>query len=124
MGSTSPRKFSQNASIGIRRIVFGAIAALYGLSALAVGQETQVPENAVTNQTTVEGLTTYPEPPPGFNPLTASDTELRRYGFPPRPDVKKTPEAYRQWRKLVLVPRKGNPKLQPSTIYDGPMQRQ
>ena len=88
-----------------------------------MGQETRVPENGTTNQTIVEGVTTYPEPPARFNPLTASDKELERYGFPPRPDAKKAPEAYRQWQKLVLVPRKGNPKLQSTTIYDGPAQK-
>ena len=122
MFSTSPRKFLQNTSIGICRIVFGAIIALCALSTLAIGQNALVPERAATNQTAAESAIIYPEPPPGFNPLTASDKELNRYGFPPRPDANKAPEAYRQWRKLVLVPRKGNSKLQPTTIDDGPAQ--
>jgi len=64
----------------------------------------------------------YPELPSGFDPRTASDEELRRYGLPPRPDPHKAPEAYSRWQALVSVPRKANPKLQPTTIYNGPAQ--
>jgi hypothetical protein len=119
--SASPQKFSQNASIGIRsRIVLATVLALFGLSAIAIGQETPMPESAATNQTAVEGVVIYPRPPAGFDPLTASNNELKRYGFPPRPDAQKAPQAYRHWRALVSVPRIGNPTLQQTDIYDGP----
>lgn len=39
-------------------------------------------------------------PPTGFNPLTASDEELARYYFPPRPDAAEE-ESYAQWVDLM-----------------------
>jgi hypothetical protein len=123
MLSTTLRKLSQNAPLGARRIIaLGAAIVFGGLSSLAMGQETRVPESATTNQTTVQGVVTYPQPPAGFDPLTASDKELKRYGFPPRPDAHKAPEAYRHWRALVSVPRGANPTLQQTNIYNGPAQ--
>jgi len=41
----------------------------------------------------------YPAPPAGFNPLAASDADLRTYGFPPRPAV--TAAGYANWAKTV-----------------------
>ncbi len=38
-------------------------------------------------------------PPKGFNPVKASDEELRRYCFPPRPDSKT--EEYVEWTKRM-----------------------
>jgi hypothetical protein len=67
----------------------------------------------------VQGMTTYPQPPADFDPVTASDSELKRYGFPPRPDAHKAPEAYRHWRALVSVPRGANPTFQQTNIYNG-----
>jgi hypothetical protein len=40
-------------------------------------------------------------PPPGFDPHTASDSELHHYGFPPQP---KSPSARRQWD--LMYPKK------------------
>jgi hypothetical protein len=117
---TMLRKFSQNASLGAHRIIALSVAIVFsGLSLLTMGQEMRVPESAITNRTTVQNVVTYPQPSMGFNPLTASDKELKRYGFPPRPDARKTPEAYRHWRALVLVPRIANPTLQQTNIYNG-----
>jgi hypothetical protein len=39
-------------------------------------------------------------PPDGFDPLTASPDELRRHGFPPRPDRRIQPEQYAFWSRL------------------------
>ena len=105
-----------------RRTIFGAVMAFCGLSALgftplALAQEIKVPESATA---AVPNVVVYPPAPAGFDPLTASDNDLKRYGFPPRPDAQKAPQAYRHWRALVSVPRIGNPTLQQTDIYDGP----
>jgi len=52
---------------------------------------------------------TYESPPAKFNPLTASNRQLLKYGFPTRPDPKKEPELYKLWKSavsnnLTLVP--------------------
>jgi hypothetical protein len=127
MFSAMLQKFSESVSLGTRNtIVLGVAIVLGSLSSLAMAQGTPVPGSVATGQVNIPwvaaGQTSSPRPPAGFDPLTASDNELKRYGFPPRPNAKRAPEAYKQWRKLVLVPRKGNPKLQPTNIYDGPAQ--
>jgi len=40
-----------------------------------------------------------PAPPPGFDPVSASDADLRTYGFPPRPPL--TSAAYPSWIWIV-----------------------
>jgi len=42
---------------------------------------------------------TFPLPPNGFRPLAASPEDLRRFGFPRRPDHVETPEAATRWVK-------------------------
>jgi hypothetical protein len=41
--------------------------------------------------------------PRGFNPVTASEDELDRYGYPPRPDADSTPDAYAEWLRAVTL---------------------
>lgn len=44
----------------------------------------------------------YPKPPPGFNPVTASDAQLEAYGFPPRPPgASPSSPAYQAWLTAV-----------------------
>ncbi len=43
-------------------------------------------------------------PPPDFNALMASPTELMRYGLPERPNQDRTPELYKAWPKLFEQP--------------------
>jgi hypothetical protein len=40
---------------------------------------------------------TYPLPPKGFDPLAATTKELKRYGFPSRPDIMKSPHEAAKW---------------------------
>jgi hypothetical protein len=101
---------------------FAAAIALCGASSLALANGTPPPESVATDQTNVQGVVAYPEPPAGFNPLSASDAEIEQYGFPPRPDAQSEPDQYRHWQKLVSVPRVANPKLQQTTIHNGPAQ--
>lgn len=51
-----------------------------------------------------DGLTTVTSiiPPPGFNPLTASDADLDQYAYPSRPV--NDPEAYEVWKRYVSSP--------------------
>jgi hypothetical protein len=62
-----------------------------------------------------------PNPPANFNPLTASDDEIAFFGFPPRPDANKAPDAYAFWKKLVTSPaRRIQPILRATRIKHGP----
>lgn len=49
----------------------------------------------------IEGVENhYLVPPEGFAPLTASDEDLARYGFPARPDESDT-ESFNEWEQLM-----------------------
>ena len=103
-------------------VSFAVAIALCGLSALAMANGTPSAESVASDQTNVQGVVSYPQPPADLDPLSASDAELEQYGFPPRPDAQSAPEAYTHWQKLVSVPRIASPKLQQTTIYNSPAQ--
>ncbi len=46
----------------------------------------------------------YDVPPAGFDPLTASDTELQQWGFPPRP-IESDATAYARWKRVAGLKR-------------------
>jgi hypothetical protein len=53
-------------------------------------------------------IRTYELPPADFDPLTAPESLLLRYGFPSRPDPQTLPELYKRWerafsRKLTYI---------------------
>ena len=125
--SSAIQKLFKKASVGVRGIiVLGIAVAVGGISALAWGQPARARGSGTTNQSNQsaeQAVVSYPQPPPGFAPLMASDKQLARYGFPPRPDARGAPESYRHWRSLVLVPRIANPTLERTTIYNGATQR-
>ena len=43
-------------------------------------------------------------PPPGFDPLTASQAERDQFGLPPKPDPEHEPELYEFWVELFSSP--------------------
>jgi hypothetical protein len=46
-------------------------------------------------------LFAFPAPPAGFDPLTASAAELKRYGLPLPPAATKHPKAFQRWQQIV-----------------------
>lgn len=61
-----------------------------------------------------------PAPPQGFNPVSASDEDLRTYGFPPRPAL--TKPAYSTWVGIVSAAktRVANPTMRSTGIVHRP----
>lgn len=41
------------------------------------------------------------EPPKGFDPSKASDSDLEKYFYPPRPDPRKDPQEYAEWESFL-----------------------
>ena len=73
--------------------------------------------------TNLSGVASAPEPPPGFDPIQASDMELDMYGFPSRPDSQTQPEAYRVWIKAMRGSKKRIvPELRIKEQFHGPAQ--
>jgi Peptidase A4 family len=46
----------------------------------------------------------FPPPPDGFNPLTANQDKLDKYGLPPRPEPALQPELYKLWLGMFAPP--------------------
>jgi Peptidase A4 family len=96
--------------------------ALCGVCSVAMANGTPPAGSVASDQSVVQGIITYPQPQAGLDRLSASDVELEQNGYPPRPDIVSAPKAYAHWKKLVSVPRSGNPILQATTVYAGPAQ--
>jgi hypothetical protein len=59
--------------------------------------------SAANVPTGISGVHTFPAPPQGFNPVSASDAERITYGFPPRPDQQADPDHYAMWERAMLA---------------------
>lgn len=63
----------------------------------------------------------YPDPPPGFNPLVASTSDLHKYGFPPPPDQ---PRALAAWQDGMRHYRRHvRPEFCESAVSHDPLRR-
>jgi hypothetical protein len=93
-----------------------------GLSLMGMQLETSASVDSSKSRNESTEVFTYPQPPEGFDPLSASDAELAKYGFPPRPDLRKAPALYAQWRRMVSLPRAGRPIMRSAKIYNGTAQ--
>jgi len=127
MRSIASFRYSAHASQYFRVLAAVAlVAALCGFSSRARAQTRPSSGSAgsAINLTSIPGTIAYAQPPSGFDPMSASDTELEQYGFPPRPDPESAPQAYALWHKLVSTPqtRIANPQLQPTNTYHRPVQ--
>jgi len=105
----------------------GAAAFSCVFAGSALGNGTRVthnpPPESVCRHCTPPLAIQAPAPPPGFNPVTASDEEIAFYGFPPRPDINTAPDAYNFWRKVVSLPvKRVQTTFQQTTIDNGPIQ--
>lgn len=58
-----------------------------------------MPESRLTNSKL--RIRTYEPAPPNFDPLTASQRELRRYGYPVRPDPKRQPDLLKRFQRFL-----------------------
>jgi hypothetical protein len=80
--------------------------AIMSLTTLALAQH--VDANAILTAapkiaTSVEGVYAFPALPKGFNPLTASNTQLLTYGLPERPDQATDANGYALWERAMLA---------------------
>lgn len=95
--------------------VFAAAALMSGsLIASAQSYQTAVSIPGIT------GATIYSGAPEGFDPISASASELEAYGYPPRPDPGDT-KAYAHWVRIVSTTRV-TPTLIATNRYHRPLQ--
>jgi len=105
----------------MKQRMFSLVSALLlaaPLTSTAQLQQQLKPNELATN---VAGVTTIAAPPAGFNPLTASDQDLEYYGFPPRPDEVRAPNAFASWQKAMTASKKRiSPVLEVTKNFAGP----
>ena len=85
--------------------MFRALAILTTLSLIVFANIISIPVLAISPPPSVEPsiattIHALPEPPSGFNPLTATPAELQMYGFPPKPTDE---DALLAWEKAVMA---------------------
>ena len=108
----------------------GRLCTALAIAALALGSRATLvmaagapPAGSVAiDQSPVQNIVAYPQPPANLNPLSASDAVLEQNGYPPRPDAVNAPSAYARWQKMVSARRVANSVMQATTIYNGPAQ--
>jgi hypothetical protein len=95
-----------------------ALALLIAAAPLVGTAQQKQPNEVPTN---LAGATTIAAPPQGFDPLTASDTDLAYYGFPPRPDQNIDAKGFASWSKAMAASKtRIVPTLQQTNLFHGP----
>lgn len=92
------RRFFQQAIL----VVAGTL--LLGVSGIAFGQEQSAStvamfEAAAKEPTNIAGVSIIADRPEGFNPMTATNEELGRYGLPQRPNQQADPDGFARWSR-------------------------
>jgi hypothetical protein len=79
-------------------------------------------QKSATVPTNIPGVHRFPDPPAGFNPVTASEMELASYGFPRRPDPQANPGRYARWVQAMRAARTHwTGQLRETGIFHGTM---
>jgi hypothetical protein len=60
-------------------------------------------QSAAVVPTNIDGITSFPPPPNGFDAVDAADAELALHGLPPRPNGTTDPEALGHWVKAMRM---------------------
>jgi hypothetical protein len=71
--------------------------------------------------TPIAGVSAFVHPPPNFNPLTASDTDLDRFGFPPRPSAEEGADMMAHWERRAKSQTRIVPQLVQGEKFHGPV---
>jgi hypothetical protein len=87
----------------MRKLPVFALAVGFAIVAGCLGAEAQTYSSSVALPG-ITGATTYNSVPEGFDPVSASATELEQFGFPRRPEPSDA-LAYQRWLKAVSVTR-------------------
>jgi hypothetical protein len=84
----------------LRRILLAGIA----LATFVSGQAARSPAAAADLfATNVPGVSAVGGPPAGFDPVHATDAELKAYAMPPRPNPTTHPREYGNWKRAMLL---------------------
>jgi hypothetical protein len=108
--------------IKLRKLcALGLAVSLWGVQ--YVNGQVEAGNAALAVPTNVPNIKAFVAPPAAFDPTVAPVETLQRYGFPPRPDIVKAPEAYHAWLKAVSGPQRRleKPVLVQTRVFNGPV---
>jgi len=71
-------------------------------------------------ETEIPGVSAFTRPPANFNPMTATDAELDRYGFPPRPSRELGADLLARWERRVMSQTRIVPQLRQTNTFHTP----
>ncbi|HKU57620.1 MAG TPA: hypothetical protein VJP41_11430 [Gaiellaceae bacterium] len=92
-------------------VVAGSLIGLRGRARAGTSARTGTSPNCG-----IEG-SSYPQPPAGFDPVTATAAQLREYGFPPRPAGRPSSAAAGAWRYAMSHALYPDPPEQVCSIF-------
>ena len=72
-------------------------------------------------ETEIPGVAAFTRPPASFNPLTATDAELDRYGFPRRPSRDLGADVLARWERRVMSQTRIVPQLKQTNTFHAPI---
>lgn len=90
----------------LRQIVMALVALSFTTLAMAQGKgaaAVAMYSVAAKEQTNVAGVSIVVDRPAGFNPLTASNEDLGKYGLPLRPDAQADPKGFSHWTRGMMA---------------------
>src|ERR1700735_5628242 len=101
------------------RILCGCLLAVWGT---VPGPSWAAATSPMAVSTNLAGTYSYRDAPAGFSPLVASDAELDRFGYPPRPNATGNPAALAAWSRAMASARSHitTPQLIRSPVRHGP----
>jgi hypothetical protein len=97
------------------RVICTLICTIVTYSALAQSTADRDTSAVATN---IPGVLAYGAPPSSFDPFAATNDELIRYGFPPRPTEAR---ALERWRSSVTSQKRIIPELRQTNNLHGPV---
>ena len=78
-------------------------------------------EASAALETEIPGVAAFARPPASFNPLTATDAELDRYGFPQRPSRDLGADVLARWERRVMSQTRIVPQLKQTNTFHAPV---
>src|SRR6478752_8881675 len=78
-------------------------------------------EASAALETEIPGVAAFTRPPASFNPLTATDAELDRYGFPSRPSRDLGADVLARWERRVMSQSRIVPQLKQTNTFHAPV---
>jgi hypothetical protein len=101
---------------------YGVAALLVTCAGLApwVGAGAQQ-QSSASIDTPIAGVSAFVGPPASFNPLTASDADLDRFGFLPRPSAEEGADMMAHWERRAKTQTRIVPQLVQTGKFHGPV---